>query len=68
MSTQIIDNNRLKSSGIVIALFHVDHKDEKSCFFKETFSLAEISIDIAFGIPFLSLSNVEVNFKDWELR
>lgn len=38
----------------------------RSRFFEETFLLANISIDIALGIPFLTLSNVGVNFTDQE--
>lgn len=43
---------------MVIVFFLVDNKDKKSCFFEETFLLADISIAIAFGMFFLILSNV----------
>lgn len=46
----------------------MNDKNEKSQFFKETFLLADISMDIAFRIFFLILNNVKVNFSDWKLR
>lgn len=39
----------------------MDDKDWNSSFFEETFLLTDISMDIAFQILFLTLSNVEVN-------
>ena len=47
---------------MVIASFSIKDKEEKSRFFEETFLLADISIDIALGIPFFTLSNVEIDF------
>lgn len=52
----------------MITLFQVKDKDGMSCFFEETFLLADNNRDIAFGIPFLTLNNVEVNINDWELK
>lgn len=46
----------------------MDNKDKKFCFFEEIFLLADISMDISFEMPFLSLSNFEINFNNWELR
>lgn len=39
-------------------LFSVDDKDRKSWFFEKTFLLANISIDVTFGILFLTNSNL----------
>lgn len=64
MNAQKIDDSKLETFGMVIALFQVDNKDEKSCFFEEIFLLAEISIDVAFRMFFLTLSNVQVNFNN----
>lgn len=63
MGTQKIDSSRLKTLEIMIISFQVDDKNRKSRFFEEIFLLCDISIDIAFGILFLTLSNVEVNFN-----
>lgn len=54
----------LDTYEIIIALFQVDDKDEKSHFFEMIFLLACISIDIAFRISSLTLSNVGVNFNN----
>lgn len=44
--------------GMVIASFLVDDKNRKSHFFEKTFLLADINMNIVFGISFLTLSNV----------
>lgn len=49
---------------MVIASLLVENKEEKSHFFKETFLLVDISMDIAVGMLFFTLNNVEVNFVD----
>lgn len=46
----------------------MDDKDEKSCFFEETFLLADIGMDIIFGMSFLILGNIEINFNNCVLR
>lgn len=58
------DGSRLETFEIVITLLQVDDKDKKFYFFEETFSLADISMIIAFGMLFLILSNVKVNFNN----
>lgn len=64
MSVKKIDGSWLKTFGIVIALFKVEDKEGKFCFFKEIFLLADISINVAFGILFLTLGNVKINFNN----
>lgn len=64
IGAQKIDESRLKIFGMVIVFFLIDDKDEKSCFFKEIISLANISINVALGISFFTLSNVKVNFTN----
>lgn len=68
ISAHKIDNNRLKIYKIIIVLVYVDDKDRKYCFFEETYLLADISIDIACKMFFLTLSNVEVNFYNRQFR
>lgn len=53
---------------MVIISFLVDDINKKSSFFEKNFLLADISIDIALGILFLTLNNVKVNFNNYELR
>lgn len=47
-----IKDSRLEIYKMIIALFWVDNKDKKLCFFKEIFLLVEIGIDVAFEISF----------------
>ena len=63
-----IDDSKLDTFDIVIASFSITYKKRRSCFFVETFLLADISIDIALGISFLTLSNVEINFLDCHIH
>lgn len=57
VKTQKIDSNQLEIFGKVVTSFLVDDKDKKLCFLKETFLLANISIDVAFEMFFIILSN-----------
>lgn len=66
--TQKTDGNRFEIFHIIIAVFLVNNKDKNSCFFKKTFLLANISIDIVFGMSIPIFNNVEINFTDWELN
>lgn len=47
IDAQKINSSRQKTFRMVIASFQIDNKDKKSCFFKLTFLLADISINIA---------------------
>lgn len=68
MDTQKIYGSRLETFGIVIVSFLINNNDEKSRFFKKTFCLADISIDVTFKIPVLTLSNIKVNFIVQKLK
>lgn len=52
---------------MVIILFSIDNKDGKSYLVKKTFLLANMSMDIAFEMSFLTLSNIQIIFNDQEL-
>lgn len=65
---QKINGSRLETFVKIIALFQVDDKNIKFCFFEKTFRLANISMDVAFGMPFFILSNVEITFNNRVLR
>lgn len=58
---QRIDSSRLESFGMVIASFSRYNKEGKSQFSKNTSLLADIRIDVAFGITFLTLNNIKIN-------
>ncbi len=67
IGTQKINSSKLAIFNIIITSFLVDDKDKRSRFFKETFLLINFSINIILEMPFLTLSNVEVNFINWTL-
>lgn len=64
IGAQRIDGNRLEIFVIIIAFLSIDNKNGKFCFFEKTFLLANISMNVALGIFFLTVNNVKVNFTD----
>ena len=62
-----IDGFSLANYGMVIAAFQVVDKLGRSRFFQETFLLANISMEVVLGMPFFSLSNVDVQFAEKKL-
>ena len=52
---------------MVLADFQVEDKLGKARFFQETFLLADISAEVVLGMPFLTLSNADVQFVEKEL-
>ena len=67
IDTQKIDNIILKSYGIVVAIFLVIDWANKIKFFEKTFLVANVSLDIVFGILFLFLNDTNVDFSKREL-
>lgn len=65
---QKFDGTTLEIFEIVITAFLVKDRAEKVCFFEEIFLLADININIALGMPFLTLSNANVHFTEWGLH
>ncbi len=43
-------------------------KDARERFFEESFLLADVKPDIVFGMPFLTMSNADVNFQAQDLQ
>lgn len=52
---------------MIIFLFLMENKEEKSSFLEESFLLANISMDIVFQLLFFTLNNIEVNLNKSEL-
>ena len=52
---------------MVLASFQVEDKLGRARFFQETFLLANISAEVVLGMPFLTLSNADVQFVEKEL-
>lgn len=59
---QKIDGSPLEIYGMVSAMFSLQDSLEKVRFFEKTFLLTDISIKMILGMPFLPLSNADVEF------
>ena len=68
VGAQKMNNTTLNTYEIVVAAFSVTDKANRVRFFKKTFLVANVSPKIVFGIPFLTLSSVDVDFLDQKLR
>lgn len=64
ISAQKIDGSRLEGYEIVIALFQLVDRNKNSRFFKKTFLLIDIGIDLVVRIFILTLSNIEVKLNN----
>ncbi len=65
---QKIDGTTLETYGMVVSTFSVLDKDGREKFFEESFLLADVSPDIVLGMPFLTMSNADVNFQARNLQ
>ena len=64
VKAQKTDNSLLATYGMVIAAFQVKDKLGRARFLQETFLLANTSMEVVLGIPFLTLSNVDIQFAE----
>ena len=60
VEAQKIDGSTLETFGIVLASFQVEDKLERAWYFKETFLLTNISMEVVLGISFLTFSNADI--------
>lgn len=60
--TQKIDSSYLEIFNIVIVMFQVEDQIEKFQCLGDIFLLTDISINVTLGMPFLTPSNMEINF------
>ncbi len=60
---QKIDGTTLETYEIVISTFFMLDKDCKERFFEESFLLVDVKPDVVLGMPFLTMSNADVNFQ-----
>ena len=51
---------------MVVSIFSVSVKDDKKRFFEKGFLLADFKPDIVFGMPFLTISNADIEFQAWQ--
>ena len=67
VGAQKIDGSTLETFGMVLASFQVEDKLGRTRYFQETFLLADISMEVVLGMPFLTLSNADIQFAEKEL-
>ena len=67
VGAQKIDGSLLSTDGMVIAAFQVKDNVGRARFFEKTFLLADTSIKLVLGMPFLTLSNASIQFAEKEL-
>ena len=68
VGVQKIDDTTLETYGMVVAAFLMEDKANRVRFFEEIFLVANISPEVVFQIPFLTLSGADVDFLGCELR
>lgn len=56
------NNSKLDTFGIVITSFLMEEKDKRFCFFKGTFLIANLGINITLRMLFFTLTNIKINF------
>ncbi len=63
-----INGTTLETYGMVVSTFFMLDKDDRERFFEESFLLANFSLDIVLEIPFLIMSNADVDFEPRDLQ
>ena len=64
VGAQKIDGLPLETYGMALTRFSVQDSLGRVRFFEETFLLADTSMEVVLGMPFLSLSNADVEFAE----
>ena len=67
VGAQKIDGTTLETYGMVVVAFSVTDQADRIRFFEGTFLVANVSPDVVLGMPFLTLSGVDINFPKKEL-
>ena len=67
IGAQKTDGSTFQTFEMVLANFQVEDKPGRARFFQETFFLIKIGAKVILGMPFLTLSNANVQFVEKEL-
>ncbi len=68
IGAQKIDSTILETYEMIVSTFSVSDKDDRERFFQESFLLADMKPDIVLGMPFLIMSNADVDFQARDLQ
>ncbi len=52
---------------MVVSTFFILNKDSRERYFEESYLLANVKPDIMLEIPFLTMSNLDINFQAQDL-
>ncbi len=53
---------------MIVSIFSVSDKDGRERFFEKSFLLANDKLDLVLGMPFLIMSNADVDFQARDLQ
>ena len=67
IGAQKIDSSTLITFGMVVADFQVENKLDRTQFIQQIFLVANTTLKVILGMPFLTFSNVDVQFAQGEL-
>ena len=62
VKAQKIDGSTLQTFEMVLASFQVEDTLRRARFFQKTFLLADFSVEVVLGMPFLTLTNADIKF------
>ena len=68
VGVQKINNTTLETYAIVVSTFFVLDKNGKERFLEESFLLADVKPKIVLGMPFLTMSNADIDFQAQNLQ
>ena len=51
---------------MIIFAFFVSNKDDRERFFKKSFLLANVKLDVVLKMLFLTISNADIDFQAWD--
>ena len=68
VGAQKIDGTTLETYGMVVSTFSMSDKNGTERFFEKSFPLTEVNLEIVFEIPFLTMSNANVDFQAQDLQ
>lgn len=64
---QKINDSTFETFEIILVSFQVENRAERACFSQETFLLADTSMKMILGMPYLTFSNTDIKFAKKKL-
>ena len=52
---------------MIVSTFSILNKDSNERFFKKSFLLVNAKPDVVFGMLFLIMNNIDIDFQAWDL-